>query len=216
MSLKLYTQQLARTYKEVNSEVEKLRLSGKVIYPTKKEVAACFEGLQFKDVKVVILGQDPYPGEGQSDGLSFSVKPGVPITLSLTNIIKELIDDVGIESPSHGSLKSWTKQGVLLLNKVLTVEEGKSKSHYNLGWEKFSDEVIFILNTYYSNIVFFAWGSESKKALNRIDTDKHLVLSSVHPSPLFADKGFFGCKHFSKANEYLKSVGKEPIDWNIK
>lgn len=215
MNLQLSIVELKRLHKEVIFKVNQLREAGKVIYPPSSDVLNCFENLHFKDVKVVILGQDPYHGPDQAHGLSFSVKKGVDIPPSLNNIIKELKSDVGIKQPTHGCLESWTQQGVLLLNRVMTVEEGQPKSHANLGWEKFTDEVISILNTYYSGIVFMLWGSDAKKVGDQIDRSRHLVLTSVHPSPLSASKGFFGCKHFSKANEYLQSIGKDPINWNI-
>ena len=187
----------------------------KVTFPKGKEYFAAFDAAPFEDVKVVILGQDPYHGPGQAHGLCFSVLPGVKVPPSLVNIYKEMESDLGLERPSHGFLESWSQQGVLLLNSVLTVENGRAGSHAGRGWELFTDQAIRALNEKRDGIVFMLWGSYAQKKGAFIDTNRHMVLKSPHPSPLSAHRGFFGNKHFSKANEYLKSQGVEPIDWSL-
>lgn len=169
----------------------------------------------YKDVKVVILGQDPYHGPNQAHGLSFSVKPGVPAPPSLMNIYKELHDDLGCYIPNNGYLKKWADQGVMLLNTVLTVRAGQANSHKNMGWEHFTDRVISLLNEREDPIVFILWGKNAQSKLSIINNPKHFIIKSVHPSPLSANRGFFGSKPFSKANNFLVSIGKEPIDWQI-
>jgi uracil-DNA glycosylase len=163
----------------------------------------------------VIIGQDPYHGEGQAHGLCFSVRPEVDIPPSLVNIYKELQDDMGCYVPNNGYLVKWAKQGVLLLNNVLTVRSGQANSHKDKGWENFTDDVIKILNKREKPIVFMFWGACAKTKEALITNPNHLVLKAVHPSPLSAYRGFFGCKHFSKANEFLKKNGEEPVDWQI-
>lgn len=201
-------------FQETLSFVENERLSGKTIYPPAKDVFNAFRYTEFNEVKVVILGQDPYHGPNQAHGLAFSVLPGVRIPPSLVNIYKELETDIsGFTMPKHGYLESWARQGVLLLNTVLTVEAGKAHSHANLGWETFTDKVIATLNEYRSGIVFLLWGSHAQKKGRFIDQSRHYVLTSVHPSPLSVHRGFFGCKHFSKTNNYLQQHGLTPIDW---
>eukprot|EP00055_Hartaetosiga_balthica_P016045 m.99100 g.99100 ORF g.99100 m.99100 type:complete len:407 (+) comp9027_c0_seq2:1101-2321(+) len=186
----------------------------KVIYPPADEVFSWCRASSPSDVKVVIIGQDPYIRPNQAHGLCFSVKKGVTPPPSLKNIYKELVTDIkGFDAPNHGNLMSWADQGVLLLNAVLTVEAGKSGSHAGKGWEKFTDFVIEYLNKRKSNVVFILWGNYAKKKGKAIDKKKHYVLSGTHPSPLSA-RNFFGCKHFSKTNEYLKTVGKPEINWN--
>lgn len=185
----------------------------KDIYPDKKYIFEAFNKTNIKDVKVVILGQDPYHGEGQAHGLSFSVNKGVKIPPSLRNIYKELAEDIGGEVPDHGHLISWAKQGVLLLNNTLTVEKSLAGSHQKKGWEKFTDKVVDILNNECENLVFILWGGPAQKKGKNIDEKKHLVLKSPHPSPLSSYRGFFGCKHFSKANAYLKKHNKDEITW---
>ena len=185
------------------------------IYPPRNKIFSSMKLCDYKDVKVVILGQDPYHGKGQAHGLSFSVMPGVKQPPSLKNIFKELESDVGCTPPNHGCLISWAKQGVLLLNTTLTVREGNPNSHANLGWQTFTDAVIEKINKLNKSVVFLLWGANAKNKEPLIDTSKHLVLSSAHPSPYSANNGFFGNKHFSKTNEFLKKNGREPINWQI-
>lgn len=186
---------------------------GKVIYPPSAEIFSAFNHTSPSDVKVVILGQDPYHGPDQAHGLSFSVKPGVKTPPSLMNIYKELVTDVGITMPNHGHLTSWAQQGVLLLNATLTVEQAQAASHQGQGWERFTDEVIRYLNDSRENLVFMLWGAPAQKKGRIVDETKHLVLKAPHPSPLSAYRGFFGCQHFSQANAYLQAQGLSPIDW---
>ena len=189
---------------------------GHEIYPPRGTWFKAFEYSSFSSTKVVILGQDPYHGEGQAEGLSFSVPRGMSIPPSLRNIYKELDqDDVDFTNPGHGHLENWAKQGVLLLNSVLTVEKNSPASHANQGWEVFTDQVINLLNEKKTNLVFILWGAYASKKSELIDTKKHLILSATHPSPFSAHKGFFGCKHFSKTNSYLKSSNQELIDWSL-
>lgn len=189
--------------------------AGKIIYPRGTEYFQAFNSTPFSKVKVVILGQDPYHGPGQAHGLCFSVKPGVPPPPSLVNIYKELKSDLNIEPPKHGYLQSWADQGVLLLNATLTVEHGKAGAHQNKGWEQFTDKAIHCLNEKREDIVFVLWGSYAQKKGAFIDSKKHKVLKSPHPSPLSAHRGFLGCGHFSKINQYLKEKGLKPIDWKL-
>ncbi len=170
---------------------------------------------KFDDVKVVILGQDPYHGEGQAHGLSFSVQKGIKSPPSLKNMYKELSDDVGFQAPEHGCLEEWADQGVLLLNSVLTVEKSKPASHQKRGWEEFTDDIIQELSEKREGLVFILWGAYAQKKGAIIDASKHLILQSPHPSPFSARHGFFGCKHFSKTNAYLESIGKTPINWQL-
>ncbi|BFT31249.1 uracil-DNA glycosylase [Alteromonas sp. D210916BOD_24] len=197
-------------------KVSQQRQAGKVIYPPEEAVFNAFTLTPLESVKVVILGQDPYHGPDQAHGLCFSVLPGVKIPPSLVNIYKELASDIsGFETPSHGNLTAWAEQGVLLLNTVLTVEQGKAHSHAKWGWETFTDKVIEVINTYQEQVVFLLWGSHAQKKGQHIDRDKHRVLAAPHPSPLSAHRGFFGCKHFSQANAYLIEKGKVPIQWQL-
>ncbi|PRI36674.1 Uracil-DNA glycosylase [Haemophilus influenzae] len=197
-------------------QVHLARTNGKTIYPPQEEVFNAFKYTAFEDVKVVILGQDPYHGANQAHGLAFSVKPEVAIPPSLLNMYKELTQDIsGFQMPSHGYLVKWAEQGVLLLNTVLTVERGMAHSHANLGWERFTDKVIAVLNEHREKLVFLLWGSHAQKKGQIIDRTRHLVLTAPHPSPLSAHRGFFGCRHFSKTNSYLESNGMKPIDWQI-
>ena len=189
--------------------------SNKCIYPRPNEYFSAFSALSFEEVKVVILGQDPYHGRDQAHGLCFSVRPHVSVPPSLVNIFKELRSDVGISQPQHGCLTSWAKQGVLLLNATLTVEAGKAGSHQNRGWETFTDRVIELLNQNRKRLVFILWGSYAQKKGAFINEKEHLVLKAPHPSPFSADRGFFGCAHFSKTNAYLKAHGKTEINWSI-
>lgn len=197
-------------------QVQSQREAGKVIYPPSEDVFNAFSLTPLSDVKVVILGQDPYHGAEQAHGLSFSVKPGIKTPPSLVNIYKELATDMpDFVTPRHGNLTSWAEQGVLLLNTVLTVEQGKAHSHAKLGWETFTDAVIDAVNTQQEKVVFLLWGSHAQKKGQQVDREKHLVLHAPHPSPLSAYRGFFGCKHFSQTNAYLKANGKEPIRWQV-
>ena len=187
----------------------------KEIYPPKENWYKAFEYSSFASTKVIILGQDPYHGINQAEGLSFSVPEGVPIPPSLRNIYMELNSDVGIIVPNHGHLSHWAKQGVLLLNSVLTVEKNSPASHANQGWETFTDNVIKLLNEKKHNLVFLLWGAYAGKKNELINPERHLVLKAPHPSPFSANKGFFGCKHFSKTNQYLLSTDQTPIEWEI-
>ncbi|XP_002166406.1 uracil-DNA glycosylase isoform X1 [Hydra vulgaris] len=186
----------------------------KVIYPPENEVYSWTQHFNINETKVVILGQDPYHGPGQAHGLCFSVKPGVPPPPSLVNMYKELSNDIpGFKTPNHGFLLGWAKQGVLLLNAVLTVEKGLANSHKDKGWEKFTDAIIHWINDNLKGVVFILWGGYAQKKGSFINKSSHLVLSGMHPSPLSAHRGFFGCKHFSKANQYLRENNKQEIDW---
>ena len=188
----------------------------KIIYPKISEVYNAFRYTPYNKVKVVIIGQDPYHGENQAEGLCFSVKNGVPKPPSLINIFKELNDDLGYKIPIDGSLVQWTKEGVLLLNAVLTVEKDKAASHKGRGWEKFTDEVIKIVNKKDTPVVFILWGSYARSKKELITNNKHFIIESAHPSPLSAYNGFFGSKPFSKTNNFLISKGITPINWEIK
>lgn len=189
--------------------------AGKRIYPPGPEIFAAFAHTPFDAVRVVILGQDPYHGPGQAHGLCFSVRPGVRVPPSLENIFKEIQRDLGIPRPDHGCLTPWADRGVLLLNSVLTVEEGRAGSHQGKGWEGFTDAAIDALNREREGLVFLLWGSYAQRKGQLIDTSRHCVLNSVHPSPLSAHRGFIGCGHFSAANRYLESHGQAPIDWSL-
>ncbi len=195
--------------------LEQQKNSGKVIYPPGSQWFSAFNDTPFDRVRVVILGQDPYHGPGQAHGLCFSVLPGVKVPPSLANIYRALESDVGFVAPSHGCLTSWARQGVLLLNATLTVEQANAGAHQGKGWEKFTDQAIRSLNDQREGIVFLLWGSHAQKKGAFIDQSRHLVLKSVHPSPLSAYRGFLGCKHFSKTNHYLKHNGGQPIDWQL-
>ena len=183
------------------------------IYPPGKEIFKAFDLCPVQNVKVVIIGQDPYHGKGQAHGLCFSVKDGIAIPPSLKNIYKELHDDTGKEIPKTGNIEHWAKQGILMLNATLTVRAGKAGSHQGKGWETFTDAAIKKIAKTTGNLVFMLWGAYAQKKGQVIDTDKHYILKSPHPSPLSAYNGFFGCKHFSKTNEFLKSNGKKEIKW---
>ncbi len=189
--------------------------AGKHIYPSPENWLHALQVTAPDQVKVVILGQDPYHQPGQAHGLSFSVQPGVKVPPSLRNIYKELQADLGIVPARHGHLESWARQGVLLLNAVLTVEQGKAASHQGRGWEVFTDRVIHAINEHGRDVVFMLWGSYAQKKGAFIDTQRHLVLQAPHPSPLAAHRGFFGCHHFSQANAYLESRGRGVIDWQL-
>lgn len=187
----------------------------KQIYPDKYDIFNALHFTQYKDVKVVILGQDPYHGPNQAHGLSFSVKPGNKIPPSLINIYKELHNDLGCYIPNNGYLKKWADQGVLLLNTTLTVEAGKANSHQGIGWSIFTDKIISLLNEKTDAVVFILWGNNAIKKKALITNPIHYIIQSVHPSPLSASRGFFGSKPFSKANNFLNSINKTPIDWQI-
>ena len=193
--------------------LEQEKSKGKIIYPEQKNVFNAIKTTPFNQVKVVIIGQDPYHGPNQAHGLCFSVPDNVALPPSLRNIYQELATDLNIKKPKHGNLTSWAEQGVLLLNSVLTVEAHKANSHANIGWETFTDAVISAINKYCNDIVFLLWGSHAKKKCNNID-HKHHILTTVHPSPLSSHRGFFGCKHFSKCNEILNNCGKKEIAWD--
>lgn len=190
--------------------------NNKIIYPKITEIFNALKYTPYKDVKVVILGQDPYHGENQAEGLAFSVRKNIRKPPSLNNIFKELYDDLGCEIPADGSLIEWTRQGVLLLNTVLTVEKDNAGSHRNQGWETFTDAIIKILNEKSEPIVFILWGSDARKKKILINDSKHFIIESAHPSPLSAYNGFFGSKPFSKANKFLLSKGINTINWEIK
>lgn len=185
------------------------------IYPNMFNIFEALKLSSRKDTKVVILGQDPYHGEGQAHGLAFSVPPATAIPPSLMNIFKELRDDLGCKIPDNGCLTPWAKQGVLLLNASLTVRANMANSHRGKGWEIFTDRVIELVNEKDTPVVFMLWGNNARQKAKLIDTAKHLVLTSVHPSPLSAFGGFFGCRHFSKANEFLRKTGQPEINWQI-
>lgn len=186
-----------------------------IVYPEMFDIWTAFQWTPFDEVKVVILGQDPYHGPGQAHGLSFSVQPGINIPPSLRNIYKELQDDLGIKPVNHGYLENWAKQGVFLLNAVLTVRAKEPNSHRGKGWEEVTNFAIESLNKREEPIVFILWGAAARKKRNLIDESKHFVLTSAHPSPLSAYRGFFGSKPFSQTNEYLVNSGQEPIDWQL-
>lgn len=200
----------ATLYKTVKEEYSK-----NVIYPPADDIFNAFHFTPLSKVKVVILGQDPYHGPMQAHGLCFSVKEGVSVPPSLVNIYKELKSDLGCTIPTHGYLKKWADQGVLLLNTVLTVRSGAANSHKGIGWEQFTDAAINAVNAQDRPIVYMLWGRPARMKEAMLNNPKHLVLTAPHPSPLSAYNGFFGCKHFSKANEFLTEHGLEPIDWQI-
>ena len=189
--------------------------AGKQIFPRQDEWFRALDLTPLNKVRVVILGQDPYHGEGQAHGLCFSVQPGVRPPPSLVNIYKELESDLGLPRPKHGFLEHWAKQGVLLLNSVLTVEIGQAASHQRKGWEEFTDEIIRTVNAKVDPVVFMLWGAYAQKKAEFVDGKRHLVLKAAHPSPLSAHNGFLGCRHFSKANVFLSANGQAPIDWSL-
>lgn len=191
------------------------KAAGARIYPPGPQIFAAFDATPFDKVEVVILGQDPYHGPGQAHGLCFSVLPGVAVPPSLDNMFKEIQRDLGIARPDHGYLMPWAQRGVLLLNAVLTVEDGKAGAHQGKGWEGFTDHVVDTLNRECEGLVFMLWGSYAQAKGKVIDTRRHRVLKTTHPSPLSAHRGFLGCGHFSAANEYLSRRGAKPIDWSL-
>lgn len=203
-----YMQALGRFLREEKA-------AGKVIYPPGSLIFNALNSTPLAKVKVVIIGQDPYHGPGQAHGLCFSVLPGVPVPPSLQNIFKELQRDLNIEPPRHGCLQAWAEQGVLLLNTSLTVEQGKAGSHADKGWQTFTDRVIEVVNAREGHLVFMLWGAHAQSKQRLIDTTRHLVLKSAHPSPLSAYRGFLGNGHFRRANQYLQQCGLVPIDWRL-
>ena len=205
---KPYFQQIAHHIKTEKSQ-------NKILYPSGSNIFNAFNSTPFDKVKVVILGQDPYHGAGQAHGLCFSVQQGVQPPPSLVNIFKELQDDTGVSIPAHGNLSHWAQQGVYLLNASLTVRAGEPMSHAKIGWAVFTDTVIRTISELKDHVVFLLWGKFAQEKASLIDESKHLVLRSAHPSPLSAFAGFFGCRHFSKANEYLMRNGIDPIDWSL-
>ncbi|KGL40866.1 uracil-DNA glycosylase [Listeria newyorkensis] len=193
----------------------KVEYGNQKVYPDMYDIFNALKYTAYQDVKVVILGQDPYHGAGQAHGMSFSVKLGVKTPPSLVNMYKELADDLGLVIPNNGYLLPWAEQGVLLLNTVLTVREGKPNSHANQGWEKLTDTIISLLGQKTEPVVFLLWGNNAKSKQPLLRNPNHLILTSVHPSPLSANRGFMGCRHFSKANHYLTQSGVAPINWQI-
>ena len=204
-----------KEYFQKLAEFVKNEYKEKTVYPPPPHIFRAFDLCSFEKVNVVILGQDPYHGKGQANGLCFSVNPGISEPPSLQNIFKEIKNDLGIAIPTSGNLDAWARQGVLLLNATLTVVAGKAGSHQHQGWETLSDAVIKVLSDQKEHVVFLLWCKYAQARREMIDEKKHLVLTAAHPSPFSADNGFFGCKHFSKTNEYLEFFGKEPIDWRL-
>ena len=198
---------------DLRSFLLKRKQQGAVIYPPGRLIFNALDSTPFDQVKVVILGQDPYHGPGQAHGLCFSVLPGVRIPPSLVNIYREIEDDLGEKPSADGNLQHWAEQGVLLLNAVLTVEKGQAGAHQGKGWERFTDRVVAELNTHREGLVFMLWGSYAMKKGQAIDRSRHLVLEAPHPSPLSAHRGFLGCRHFSRANHYLERQGEPGIRW---
>jgi uracil-DNA glycosylase len=200
---------------ELKAFLRQQKQQGKTIYPAGSAYFNAFQHAPVDQVKVVILGQDPYHGPGQAHGLSFSVPPGIKPPPSLANIFKEMDSDLGIPVAAHGCLSPWADQGVLLLNSVLTVEQGLAASHQGKGWETFTDKVIQVINDQLQGVVFLLWGAYAQRKGAMIDRQRHLVLQAPHPSPLSAHRGFLGCRHFSKANDYLQAHGQSPIEWSL-
>ncbi|MBB2145243.1 uracil-DNA glycosylase [Pedobacter sp. LMG 31464] len=215
--LNVLSDELEKPYiKELKSFLLEEKQKGFTVYPQGADIFNAFNHTPFDKVKVVILGQDPYHGQNQAHGLSFSVQKGVPTPPSLKNMYKELLDDIeGFKIPNHGNLTTWADQGVLLLNATLTVRAHEAGSHQNKGWEKFTDHVISVLSAQKSGLVFLLWGRYAQQKESLIDTQKHHVLKAAHPSPFSAYNGFFGSKHFSKANQILVKEGLKPINWQI-
>ena len=192
------------------------KLKNKIIFPPGNKIFNAFNLTKFEDVKVVILGQDPYHGHNQAHGLSFSVEEGIRPPPSLKNIFKELESDIGIKQPEHGNLERWCSEGILLLNSILTVEKSKPASHANMGWEQFTDKILTILNDLKRNVVFILWGKKAQEKGHFINTDRHFVIASPHPSPYSANNGFFGSRPFSKTNTYLKKCNIKEINWDLR
>ncbi len=202
-------------FKSILQFLSEEKAEGKTIYPPQDELFTAFKETPYDQVKVVILGQDPYHGPGQAHGLSFSVKPGVKPPPSLKNIFQELQSDLNVPIPNHGFLKKWANQGVLLLNTSLSVEAAKPQSHAKIGWTTFTDKVMEQLNNHPQSLVFLLWGAHAKNKGVGINREKHLVLTAAHPSPFSVHQGFWGCKHFSKANAFLIAKGREHVDWDL-
>lgn len=213
--LKPLTPEFKKPYYKNLYETVKKEYHEHLVYPPADDIFNAFDFTPLSQVKVVIIGQDPYHEPGQAHGLCFSVKPGVKTPPSLVNIYKELNDDLGCYIPNNGYLEKWARQGVLMLNNVLTVRAHQAASHAGIGWEQFTDAVIDILNKQDRPIVFLLWGSPAAKKCAKLNNPNHLILKAPHPSPLSAYRGFFGCKHFSQTNEFLKSKGLSTIDWQI-
>lgn len=201
-------------YKKIR-EFLKYEYSNYTVYPDMYDLYNCFRDAPLNDIKAVILGQDPYHEPNQAHGLCFSVKDGIKLPPSLVNIYKEIESDLGVKEPNRGDLTKWAKEGVLLLNTTLTVREHLANSHSKCGWAWFTDSVIKLISDNTQNTVFILWGGNARSKTPLIDKNRHLILQCAHPSPLSAFNGFFGCRHFSKTNEYLKAHGKSPIDWNL-
>ncbi len=212
--LSVLREEFEKPYFQSLQEFVRTEYEHHICYPPHADIHNAFDLCSFDDVKVVIIGQDPYHGPNQAHGLCFSVNDGIPFPPSLRNIFKEINQDLGKPIPPSGNLTRWAEQGVLLLNAILTVRHGQPGSHQNQGWEKFTDAVISKLSDRKQNLVFMLWGNYAQKKCSKVDASKHLILETCHPSPLSANRGpWFGSKHFSKANEYLASHGKAPIDW---
>jgi uracil-DNA glycosylase len=201
-------------FKDLKAFLLQEKAQNRTIYPPGQLIFNAFDSTPFENVKVVILGQDPYHGPGQAHGLCFSVTGNVVQPPSLKNIFKELHQDLGIPIPVSGSLQNWASQGVLLLNATLTVRMGEAGSHQNRGWEQFTDAVIRLISSEKKNVIFILWGRFAQAKETLIDTGKHFILKAAHPSPLSAYQGFFGCRHFSRTNEILRSIGSEPVNWD--
>ena len=201
--------------RELSAFLRQRKAAGARIYPPGPQIFAAFDATPFDAVKVVILGQDPYHGPGQAHGLCFSVQPGVPAPPSLVNIYKELKRDLNIDIPNHGYLQSWADQGVLMLNTTMTVERANANAHAGKGWQFFTDRIISLVSEHQPHLVFLLWGAHAQSKQKLIDATKHLVLTSVHPSPLSAYRGFLGCGHFSRTNKYLEQNGETPIEWRL-
>lgn len=214
--LQLLESEFDATYmKQLGAFLREAKAEGKEIYPPGNQFFAALEATPPDSVKVVILGQDPYHGPGQAHGLSFSVRGRQRIPPSLQNIFRELHADLGVQPPAHGDLSAWARQGVLLLNSVLSVERGVAGAHQGKGWERFTDAVIAAVNAGTSPVVFMLWGAQAHRKGSTIDRDRHCVLTAPHPSPLSAHRGFLGCQHFSQANRFLMENQREPVDWSI-
>jgi uracil-DNA glycosylase len=211
----LAQEKLKPYFKNILATIESERALGKTIYPANSDIFNAFKLTPLEQVKVVILGQDPYHGDRQAHGLCFSVNRGIQLPPSLQNIFKEIYSDLGHPKPQHGCLESWAQQGVLLLNSVLSVEADLPGSHAKLGWQQFTDFVITALSKHCSNLVFLLWGAYAQKKLELIDQSRHHILTAAHPSPLSASRGFLGCKHFSRCNQLLETSQKTAINWQI-
>lgn len=202
-------------FQEIKQNLLDEKSKGEVIYPPGNLIFNAYNATPFQQVKIVILGQDPYHGSGQAHGLSFSVPDNITAPPSLVNIFKEINSDLGVVIPQAGNLQQWAERGVLLLNAILTVRASTPASHRSIGWEQFTDATIKALSDNRSNLVFMLWGKFAKEKAMLINGEKHLILTSAHPSPFSANYGFFGCGHFSKANKYLEDQGMKPVDWNL-